>query len=67
MKVSRSGYYYWRKYGLSAREKERVQLIPLVKKFHEKSRGTYGSRRIAKDLESSGFPCGKQKASTLMK
>ena len=67
MQVSRSGYYQWCNRGISAREQERIQLIPLVKICHEESRGTYGSRRIAKDLESLGFPCGKQKASTLMK
>ena len=67
MEVSRSGYYSWRKRGKSAREKERDQLIPMVKAIHKKSRSTYGKRRIAEELQSEGFFCGEHKAGTLMK
>ena len=47
--VSRSGYYSWRKRGQSAREREREQLIPMVKAIHKKSRLTYGKRGIAEE------------------
>ena len=67
MEVSRSGYYSWRKRGKSAREKERDQLVPIVKTIHKKSRSTYGKRRIAEELQSEGFSCGEYKAGTLMK
>ena len=67
MEVSRSGYYSWRKRGKSTREKEREQLIPMVKAIHRKSRSTYGKRRIAEELQSKGIPCGEHKAGTLMK
>ena len=67
MQVSRSGYYSWEKLGKSARDQERERLIPKVKEIHKTSRKTYGSRRIAKELESTGTRCGKHKAGTLMK
>jgi len=67
MCVSRSGYYSWRNRGPSARDQEREQLIPKVKVIHQKSRSTYGKRRIAEELQSEGIPCGEHKAGTLMK
>ena len=67
MQVSRSGYYNWRNRRQSARDVERARLIPMVKEIHKASRGTYGSRRMAKKLESTGTYCGKHKAGTLMK
>lgn len=68
MQVSRSGYYSWKKRGKSSRDQERERLIPKVKEIHKASRGAYGSRRVAKELESAtGTRCGKHKAGTLMK
>lgn len=67
MQVSRSEYYNWRQHSNSTRAREQERLIPMVKEIHELSRATYGSRRIANELESNGIPCGKQKAGTLMK
>ena len=67
MNVSRSGYYNWRNRGQSARDQERVQLIPKVKSIHKKSRSTYGKRRIAEELQAEGISCGEHKAGTLMK
>ena len=68
MQVSRSGFYSWKKRGESARVKEREELIPQIREIHQKARGTYGSRRMAKAIESStGCHCGRYKAATLMK
>ena len=67
MCVSRSGYYSWHNRGQSARDQERMQLIPKVRAIHKKSRSTYGKRRIAEELQSEGISCGEHKASTLMK
>ncbi len=67
MQVSRSGYYSWEKRNKSARDQERERLIPKVKEIHKTSRQTYGSRRIAKELESIGASCGKYKAGIMMK
>jgi len=67
MKVSRSGFYAWVSRGKSCREIERNRLIPKVKEIHRKVRGTYGARRMSKELTASGEPCGRTKAATLMK
>lgn len=67
MNVSLSGYYNWRNRGQSARDQERVQLIPKVKAIQKKLRSTYGKRRIAEELQSEGISCGEHKAGTLMK
>jgi hypothetical protein len=47
MQISRSGYYAWRKCGKSLRQKENEKLIPIVRAAHNKSKGTYGTRRMA--------------------
>ena len=68
MQVSRSGYYSWKNRGQSKRDQEREFLIPKVKELHKISRGTYGKRRMAVELEAAtGIPCGRHKAGTLMK
>ena len=68
MQVSRSGYYSWKNRCKSKRDQEREFLIPKVKELHKISRGTYGKRRIAVELEAvTGIACGLHKAGTLMK
>ena len=67
MKVSRSGYYQWKQRSPSARDQERMQLIPRIRSIHQGTKATYGSRRMAKELESLGLRCGRYKAGTLMK
>ena len=41
--------------------------VPLVKAAHKKSKGTYGARRIAVEVEAYGSSCGRTRAGTLMK
>jgi len=67
MRVSRSGYYSWRKRGKSARERADEQLIPIVKDAARVSGRTYGTRRIREELKENGHPCGRYKARRLMK
>jgi putative transposase len=67
MRVSRSGYYAWNNREKSPRQSERERLIPKVKEIHRQSKGTYGARRIAKELEQQGESCRRSKAGTLMK
>ncbi|MCP3921647.1 MAG: IS3 family transposase [Desulfobacterales bacterium] len=66
MKVSRSGFYSWKSRGKSRRQKERERLIPKVKEIHRQTKGSYGARRIAEELESQGESCKRTKAATLM-
>lgn len=44
MRVSRSGYYVWRKRSNSLGHGENERLIPLVRDVHRESKGTYGTR-----------------------
>jgi len=67
MRISRSGYYAWRKRDKSLRQRENERLIPIVKAAHKKSKGTYGTRRIAEEIEAYGSNCGRTRAGTLMK
>jgi putative transposase len=67
MQVSRSGYYAWRKRGKSLKQRENEQLVPIVKAAHKKSKGTYGARRIAEEVEAHGSSCGRTRAGILMK
>jgi len=54
MQVLRSGYYAWVKKRKSTRQEENERLVPIVRKAHEKSGGTYGARRIAEEVKSYG-------------
>ena len=66
MKVSRSGYYAWLSRNKSKSQKEREALLPIVKNTSEKSKGTFGTRRIAGVIRGNGTNCGRKKARTLM-
>jgi putative transposase len=67
MKVSRSGYYNWRQRKQSKKMTENQKLIPLVREIHNDCKGTYGTRRMAKQLQMHQVPCGRARARTLMK
>jgi len=59
MKVTRSGYYAWRARKPSERQKQDGTLLRQICLFFERSKGTYGSLRILRDLREEGFACGK--------
>jgi transposase InsO family protein len=64
--VCRSGFYAWKRRQPSARQQEYDKLIPIVKQVHKDTKGTYGARRMAMEIEKTGNPCGRAKASTVM-
>jgi len=67
LSVSTSGYYGW----LSRPESPRAQtdkvLIEHIKVHHEKSRKTYGYRRLHLDLKEDGLIVGESRVRRLMK
>lgn len=68
MHVSRSGFYSCKNRCKPKRDQDRELQIPKVKELHKISRGTYGKRYVAVELEkAAGLSCGQQKAGTLMK
>jgi putative transposase len=68
LEVSRSGFYAYRqRQGPAGEGRDELVLIAQVKAIAAKTRHSYGSRRMAKQLQAEGFPVGRAKARRLMK
>lgn len=67
MQVSKSGFYAWASGNKSAYRQEIEELVNLVRRIHENSGATYGTRRIGAALRALGFACGRARARTLMR
>lgn len=65
--VGRSGYYAWRKRGMSQREKEDRALVREIQTVYQASRRTYGSPRIQAALGHKGIFCGRNRVARLMR
>ncbi|MHC1737128.1 MAG: IS3 family transposase [Ignavibacteriaceae bacterium] len=66
MKVSKSGYYQWRKrYGRVDPEEESWK--GLIDSIYEEHRGRYGYRRITKEIRRRGLQINKKHVRRLMK
>jgi len=66
MNVSRSAYYEW----LSTEPKinnDKMRLKNTIQRIFEKSRKTYGSRRLVKALEKEGYQLGRYQVRSLMR
>jgi putative transposase len=57
MQVTRSGYYAWRRRETGERHKHNETLLGQIRTFFERSKGTYGSPRILRDLREAGVCC----------
>ena len=70
MAVTRSGYYAWQKRQKEEpgpRQQANEKLLPKIKAFFERSRQTYSSPRILRDLRAEGLDCGKHRVAKLMR
>jgi putative transposase len=67
LKVSRSGYYAWRKRRPSRREEANKGLLEHIREVHKGSRNTYGSPRITDALNEQGIVCGKNRVARIMR
>ncbi|MFV5699778.1 IS3 family transposase [Flavobacterium sp. ZT3R17] len=65
--VSKSGYYYWNDRKPSRRELHNLALTEQIKIIHERNKKRYGSPRIARELEASGFHVSEKLVRKLMK
>ena len=65
--VSRSGYYAWGKRPTSARKMADQSLTEKIEVIHQKSRRTYGSISIQKELAKNGIKCGHNRVARLMR
>lgn len=65
--VSRSGFYAYAQRQAAPRiDRDEVALRARVKAIHGETRQSYGSRRMAKQLQAEGFAVGRAKARRLM-
>jgi len=67
LKVTRSGYYEWKKRPMSKRKQEEYKLLMEIYMIHEKKRKLYGSRRIMEELKKAGKQCSKNRIARIMK
>ena len=67
LEVSRSGYYEWCGRPESPRSCEDRRLGEQIKATHEKSRQTYGTRRIQRDLTEEGEQVSRARIGRLMR
>ena len=67
LEVSPSGYYDWLKRPESRRTREDRTLVVHIRASHKRSRGTYGSPRIHKDLVNDGHETGRGRVARLMR
>jgi putative transposase len=65
--VSPSGYYAWRKRGISPREQSDTQLGRAVERVFRASRNTYGSHRVQRALSEQGIRTSRKRVARLMR
>jgi putative transposase len=65
--VTRSGFYAWKKRPKPARAKSDAQLAVKVAAAHQRSRRTYGSPRVHRELRAQGVHVGKKRVERLMR
>ena len=61
LRVSRSGYYRWRRAEPSRREKENAQLVEQIREVFEANKSRYGSPRVTRELRQRGLKCGQNR------
>ena len=67
LRVSRSGYYEWKKAKPSQREREEAELVEQIKEVFEANKGRYGSPRVRQALRQDGIECGENRVARLMR
>ena len=67
LKVSSSSYYNWVKKPISKKQKRDDFLLFKIKAAHIKSKGTYGSPRITKELNMKGIGVSQKTVARIMK
>ncbi len=67
LRVSRSGYYQWKKAKPSQREREEAELVKQIKEVFEANKGRYGSPRVRQALRQDGIECGENRVARLMR
>lgn len=66
LRVSRSGYYAWKKRPESCRVVDNQHLVTRIRQIHKESWGTYGSPRVHRQLRLDGMLCSRGRVERLM-
>jgi len=66
LEVSRSGFYDWSRRGPSRQEIRRAALTAQVKEAFQRSRETYGSPRMTRELSENGFKACRNTIARIM-
>lgn len=67
LEVSRSAFYAWRQGAPTARAESDLELLPMVRMIFHRHRRRYGARRVARELQDRGHPCGRHRAAKLLR
>jgi putative transposase len=67
MEVSTSGYYAWLTRPESRRAGQNRVLVTHIRAVHQRSRRTYGRRRIHRQLQRDGVACSQGRVARLMR
>jgi putative transposase len=67
LKVSKSGFYGWRRRMPSARDRAAALLSEKIARIHTDSRETYGAPRVHFELRTMGIRCARKRVARLMR
>lgn len=67
LQVSRSGFYAWSRRPFARQTLKRAELTAQVKTVHERSRGTYGSPRVHRELRARGVVVSRKTVAKSMR
>lgn len=67
LNVSRSGYYAWLNREPSVRQQRREQIVDKIRTVYQRSRKTYGSPRVHRELLAQGVACSENTIAKLMR
>lgn len=67
MRVSRSGFYAWRRRPKSKRAQEDEGLTRQLQAIYQQNRSIYGAPRIHAELHNRGIRCGRKRVARLMR
>jgi transposase InsO family protein len=65
--ASKSGYYAWRGGKKTKRQGENEMILKEIQEAYTRSRGTYGSPRISRELHEKGIYCSEKRIARLMR
>jgi transposase InsO family protein len=66
LKVNRSGFYKWKKAGLSMRKKRRQKLMKMIEEIFQKTFRRYGVRRVYRELRKRGVIVNRKLVQAIM-